>query len=192
MFNNKQYNVTQSSSFVDEFDTESAVSTAVAVEEDIEAVKFNSKISENFDKIIHYDNYAYQTQIKETENVYRQYTQGVNVDVVPSSTTMQFEGVSKADIYKDVRKETYSPSQTTTSLSSKSKLMVVFATAVIIMLSILVIFNTILLKSMNGVITEKQTQIESLIEQNSSRQAILDEVKSDETILEKAYELGMK
>ena len=115
---------------------------------------------------------------------------GVNIDARPTSTTMQFEGVHKSEIYRDVKEDTQVYA-TQTKSSQKSKLLLFFTSAIIVMLSVLVVFNTILLKNMNSVINEKQAEVQALLEENAKAQDILSEVSSEDRIIEEAIKNGM-
>lgn len=193
--NNYKQQIVKSDIYYDEFDytPTSSVQTQTAVlEQDSEAVKFNARIPENFDRIIHYDTYSKPQQVKDMHNVYVEHTTGINQNLRPTSTTMQFQGINKAEIYKDVRENATTTYQTATKTSSKSKLVVAFMTIAIVLLSVLIVFNTALLKSLNQTIFEKQAQVESLISQNNDALNSLEEVSSDQAIIEAANKLGMK
>ncbi len=195
MFNNRQSGITTSQTFVDEFDAVSVSDsfTPVAtctIEQDREAIEFNSRISQNFDKIVNYDTYAVRDRVVEDNRVYRSTFEGVNIDARPTSTTMQFEGVHKSEIYRDVKEDTQVYA-TQTKSSQKSKLLLFFTSAIIVMLSVLVVFNTILLKNMNSVINEKQAEVQALLEENAKAQDILSEVSSEDRIIEEAIKNGM-
>ncbi len=193
--NNYKQQIVKSDIYYDEFDytPTSSVQTQTAVlEQDSEAVKFNARIPENFDKIIHYDTYSKPQQVKDMHNVYVEHTTGINQNLRPTSTTMQFQGINKAEIYKDVRENATTTYQTATKTSTKSKLVVVFMTVAIVLLSVLIVFNTALLKSLNQTIFDKQAQVESLISQNNDAFNSLEEVSSDQAIIDAANKLGMK
>lgn len=193
--NNYKQQIVKSDIYYDEFDytPTSSVQTQTAVlEQDSEAVKFNARIPENFDRIIHYDTYSKPQQVKDMHNVYVEHSTGINQNLRPTSTTMQFQGINKAEIYKDVRENATTTYQTATKTSSKSKLVVAFMTVAIVLLSVLIVFNTALLKSLNQTIFEKQAQVESLISQNNDALNSLEEVSSDQAIIEAANKLGMK
>ena len=193
--NNYKQQIVKSDIYYDEFDytPTSSVQTQTAVlEQDSEAVKFNARIPENFDRIIHYDTYSKPQQVKDMHNVYVEHSTGINQNLRPTSTTMQFQGINKAEIYKDVRENATTTYQTATKTSSKSKLVVAFMTVAIVLLSVLIVFNTALLKSLNQTIFEKQAQVESLISQNNDALNSLEEVSSDQAIIDAANKLGMK
>ena len=193
--NNYRQQIVQSNTYFDEFDyaqnTGAQTQTAV-LEQDSEAVKFNARIPENFDKIIHYDSYCKPQQVRDMHNVYVEHTTGINQNLRPTSTTMQFQGINKAEIYKDVRENATTTYETTAKTSSKSKFLVAFMTVAIVLLSVLIVFNTALLKSLNQTIYEKQAQVESLISQNQDALNSLEQVSSDQAIIDAANKLGMK
>ncbi len=192
--NNYKQQIVKSDTYFDEFDytTTSSVQTQTAVlEQDSEAVKFNAKIPENFDKIIHYDTYSKPQQVRDAHNVYVEYTTGVNQNLRPTSTTMQFQGINKAEIYKDVRENATTSYETSSKTSNKSKFLVAFMTLAIVLLSVLIVFNTALLKNLNQTIVEKQAQVERLTNENQNALNELEQVSSDQAIIDVAKELGM-
>ena len=128
--------------------------------------------------------------MREREAIYNQYTSGVNCDLNPSSTTMQYKDMPKAEIYQDYRNDVaYYPE---TKIRPRAKVMVVVLALIIAMLSALVILNTALLNNMNSLINNRLSEIESL----QTRQVVLEEelagVSNDQTIIDKAGEIGMK
>ncbi len=192
--NNYKQQIAKSDTYFDEFDyqtTSNAQTQTAVLERDDEAVKFNSKIPENFDKIIHYDSYARPQQVKDVYQVNVEHATGVNQNLRPTSTTMQFQGMNKAEIYNDVRENATTMYDTGVKTSKKSKLILALCTVAIVVLSVLIVFNTALLKNMNQVILDKQAQVEALLEENKTAQNTLNEVSSDQTIIEKAQQLGM-
>ena len=192
--NNYKQQIVQSDVYFDEFDykTTSTAKTHTAVlENDSEAVKFNAKIPENFDKIIHYDTYAKPQQVKDVHRVYVEHTTGINQDLRPTSTTMQFQGLNKAEIYKDVRENSTATYETSTKTSKQSKILIAFMSVAIVLLSFLIVFNTILLKNLNQTIMNKQAEVQELLTQNEVANDRLNEVSSDQAIIDAAKELGM-
>ena len=104
MFNYRQSNVIEKNTFVDEFEIETKGETSVR-EVSSEEKAFNSRISDNFDRIIHYDTYNRTDAVRERNQTVSSFVQGVNYDATPSATTMQFENLSRAEIYQDYRAE---------------------------------------------------------------------------------------
>ncbi len=192
--NNYKQQIVKSDMYFDEFDyqtTSSSQTQTAVLERDSEAVKFNAKIPENFDKIIHYDTYAKPQQVKDVHRVYVEHTTGVNQDLRPTSTTMQFQGLNKSEIYKDVRENTTTTYETSTTTSKQSKLVIAFMSVAIVLLSFLIVFNTILLKNMNNTIQSKQAEVQRLLTQNEQAQSRLNDVSSDQAIIDAAKQLGM-
>ena len=189
MFNYRQSNVIEKNTFVDEFEVQSQVETKVATEAQSEEKAFNSKISDNFDRIMHYDAYDRTNAVKERNQTVSSFVAGVNYDATPSSTTMQFEKLSKAEIQQDYREESNYSTQTKVRLSAK---VAVIAMALIVaLLSLLLVLNTSLLKNLNGVIGGKTYEIQLLQEEYNSLQKELNEISSDEVIIDKAEDIGM-
>ncbi len=174
MFNNTKTDIIERNTYVDEFERETVASAPQRTASQ-EEIAFNSRISDNFDRILHYDMYQ-QNAVKERNETYQMYNTNVNTDVNPSSTTMQFRGMPKAEIYQDYKAQTTYEAQTT--IRPRAKLLMAVLSLVVIMLSTLVIFNTALLKDLNGVIEEKNGQIERLNEEKVALNDILDDISN--------------
>lgn len=188
MFNYKQSNVIERNSFVDEFEVNNEVNTQVNTLQNAnisdEAREFNSKIADNFDRIINYDAYNRTDAVKETQQTVNTFINGYNYDASPSSTTMQFENMPKAEIYQDYRVDTgYA---TTTKVRTSAKVAVVILSLIIVMLSALVVFNTSLLKNMNNSIDGKLSELQALEEEYTLLQGELNDVSNDQVIIDKA------
>ncbi|MBE5744501.1 MAG: hypothetical protein E7358_07350 [Clostridiales bacterium] len=188
MFNYKESNVIERNSFVDEFEVNNEVNTQVNTLPNAnvteEAREFNSRIADNFDRIINYDAYTRTDGVKETQQTVNSFVNGYNYDANPSSTTMQFENMPRAEIYQDFRVET--DYQTTTKVRTSAKVAVVILSLVIILLSALVVLNTSLLKNMNNTIDGKLSELQSLEQEYTSLQEELNDVSNDQTIIDKA------
>lgn len=188
MFNYKQSNVIERNSFVDEFEVnnesvqqENALSEVQVSEE---AREFNSRIADNFDRIINYDAYTRTDAVRETQQTVNTFLNGYNYDASPSATTMQFENMPKAEIYQDFRVDT--GYEATTKVRTSAKVAVVILSLVIALLSALVVFNTTLLRNMNTSIDGKINELKSLEQEYTSLQDELMEVSNDQTIIDKA------
>lgn len=184
MNNYKQSYITDRNTFVDEFESDTVTidkNEAVVNKVSEEEREFNSKIRGNFDKIINYNSYA--------GVVNEEYTRTF-VDDMPSSTTMQFSNEPASEIYRDYRPEVSEYDSTAKMRGGAKALVMVFA-AIILALSILIVFNTALLNNMNGLIAEKTAQIEVLEEKKALKEVELEQVSSDETVIESAKEYGM-
>ena len=189
MFNYRQSNVIEKNTFIDEFEMQSTIEAPAQAEVSSEEKAFNSRISDNFDRIMHYDTYNRTDAVKERNQTVSGFVSGVNYDATPSSTTMQFERMNRAEIYQDYRAE--SSYATQTKVRATAKLAVVVLALIVALLSALVIFNTSLLNNMNGVIDGKLSEVQALQEEYDALREELYEVSNDETIIEKAKDLGM-
>lgn len=189
MFNYRQSNVIEKNTFVDEFEVETKVETATKTEVSSEEAAFNSRIADNFDRIMHFEAYTGTNAVKERNQTVSSFVSGVDVDATPSSTTMQFENMNRAEIYQDYRVE--GGYQTKTKVRASAKLAVAVLAIIVALLSVLVILNTSLLKNLNGVIDGKLSEVSKLQSEYQSLQSELDEISSDETIIDKAKEIGM-
>ena len=189
MFNYRQSNVIEKNTFSDEFEvaTSSVEQTSNVSSEERE---FNSKIADNFDRIINYDAYARQDAVKEREDVVNSFVNGVNYGISPSSTTMQYKDMAKAEIYQDYRAE--ASYYTQTKVRTSAKLAVVILTLLVAVLSVLVVLNTSLLSNMNLLIGSRLSEVERLEEEYASLIDELGEVSSDQSIIDAATEIGMK
>ena len=188
MFNYKQSNVIERNSFVDEFEVnnESVQQENALPEVQVseEAREFNSRIADNFDRIINYDAYTRTDAVRETQQTVNTFLNGYNYDASPSATTMQFENMPKAEIYQDFRVDT--GYEATTKVRTSAKIAVVILSLVIALLSALVVFNTTLLRNMNTSIDGKMNELKSLEQEYTSLQEELSEVSNDQTIIDKA------
>lgn len=177
MFNNTKTNVIERNTYVDEYENvtvSSKVEQKVNVSE--EERVFNSRISDNFNRIIHYDTYNAQANVQERNQAYEKYSSAVNVDVNPSSTTMQFQGMPKAEIYQDFKVQDSALGQTV--VRPRGKLLLFALSVGVCMLSALVIFNTALLKNLDTVIEEKNAVIETLNEEKLALEDVLQDVSN--------------
>lgn len=189
MFNNKGSNVIEKNTFVDEFELQSTQTKQVSVERTEEEIAFNSRISDNFDRIMHYDSYNKAAEIQNREETMNSFISGGSYELRPSSTTMQYKDMPRAEIYQDYREETAYYTQT--KVKSSAKLLMVALTVVVMLLSALVIFNTSLLTTLSATISSKQSEAQALQEELSSLQEELSEVSSDENIIDAATDIGM-
>ncbi|MBO5926676.1 MAG: hypothetical protein J6Q38_03880 [Clostridia bacterium] len=173
MFNNTKTDIIDRNTYVDEFEREAPSNVAFAPErtQSQEEIAFNSRISDNFDRILHYDTYNQQNEVKRRNETYQMYSSNVNLDVNPSSTTMQFRGMPKAEIYQDYKVE--SNYEAKTIVRPRAKLLMFALSVVICLLSTLVIFNTALLKDLNGLIEQKTARIEELTEEKLALEDVL-------------------
>lgn len=189
MFNYRQSNVIEKNTFSDEFETVEQVAVkndAISSEER----EFNSKIADNFDRIINYDAYARQDAVKDREHAVNSFVNGANYEISPSATTMQYKDMPKAEIYQDYRAE--AGYYTQTKVRPSAKLAVVILTLIVAILSALVVLNTALLSNMNSLIGSRLSEVENLETEYASLVDELTEVSSDQSIIDAATEIGMK
>ena len=112
-------------------------------------------------------------------------------NLMPSSTTMQFESYEDNDIYEEVRPKNETDLQKKYKINTKGKVLIaVYALVVATILSLIVI-NSRMLKSLDNSISGYTSKITELTEQYSKVNEELDYVKSDEVIVEKAENFGM-
>lgn len=183
MFKNTKTDIIERNTYVDEFEREApqTVVSVATMERPVvapteEELAFNRRIPENFDRILHYDTYSKQDSVKQVNETYQMYSQSVNVDANPSSTTMQFAGMPKAEIYQDYKVET--EYETKTVVRPRAKILMALLSLAVCALSALVIFNTAVLKDLDTVIEEKNTQIQKLTEEKTALEDVLEEVSS--------------
>ena len=186
MLNNRQINVIERNSYVDEFEHETS---AEKVSVNSEERAFNAKISDNFDRIIHYDVYNKQADLQEINKTYEKFTANVNNDLNPSSTTMQFKGLPKAEIYQDYKTEqSYAVK---TQMRPRAKIMVACMAILICILSVFVVLNSALLNNMNDLIAQKNTTITELKGEKEYYEGVLSEITTPENIIDSAISGGM-
>lgn len=180
MFNNRQSDIIERCSYQDEFVTRTNDVASDTSSVSSEAHAFNSRIPDNFDRILHYDLYNAGEELRERNETYAKYTGAVNSDVNPSSTTMQFRGISKEEIYKDLRQDVVY--EQTTKVRTRGKVMLLAMTAIIVLLSVLVVFNTALLNNMSKLIAEKSSQIETLRQEKTALDMELEQIMNMEAL----------
>lgn len=119
-------------------------------------------------------------------------------DFMPTSTTMQFESSADNDVYEDLRvrnttnEKKQKKSGKAYKFNTKAKLLVaVYALVVVTILSLIVI-NSNMLKNLDNSIDNYSSQVTELTQEYNMVQEELEIAKSDETIIEKALEMGME
>ncbi|MBQ7373396.1 MAG: hypothetical protein IJW64_02385 [Clostridia bacterium] len=119
-------------------------------------------------------------------------------DFMPTSTTMQFESSADSDVYEDLRVKNTSEqkkqkkTEKAYKFNTKAKLLVaVYALVVVTILSLIVI-NSNMLKNLDNSIDNYSSQVTELTQEYNMVQQELEIAKSDETIIEKALEMGME
>ena len=119
-------------------------------------------------------------------------------DFMPTSTTMQFESSADNDVYEDLREKNIirekkeKKTNKAYKFNAKAKLLIaVYALVVVTILSLIVI-NSNMLKNLDNSIDNYSSQVTELTEEYNVVQQELQTAKSDETIIEKALEMGME
>ncbi len=189
MFNYRQSNVIEKNTFVDEFEAESVAPVQTREVSDEER-EFNARISDNFDRIINYDSYSRKEAVQERAQTVSSFVNGVNYEISPSATTMQYKDMAKAEIYQDYRVE--SGYYTQTKVRPGAKVVVAILTLIVAILSALVVLNTALLGNMNALIGNRLSEVEMLEAEYASLTEELESVSSDQSIIDAALDLGMK
>ena len=110
----------------------------------------------------------------------------VDEDLIPSSTTMQFESNEDNDIYEEVRPKNETDLQKKYKINTKGKVLIAVYALVIATILSLIVINSRMLKSLDNSISGYTGKITELTEQYTNVNAELDYVKSDEVIIEKA------
>ena len=111
-------------------------------------------------------------------------------DLMPSATTMQFMN-RRGEAYEDYRAEGERVASRKFKINAKAKVLIAVYALVVLTIFALIILNTTLLKSLDKTVAAKQMQIQQLTEENEMLARTLEDVSSDETIAEKAEEMGM-
>ena len=114
----------------------------------------------------------------------------VDEDLIPSSTTMQFESDEDNDIYEEVRPKNETDLQKKYKINTKGKVLIAVYALVIATILSLIVINSRMLRSLDNSISGYTGKITELTEQYTNVNAELDYVKSDEVIIEKAEAMG--
>ncbi len=164
------------------------VKTNVLEKEDVRERQY-TKDATNLDKILGMQD-ADDAKIL-GENVISAPSVEKDEDLMPSSTTMQFESYDDNDIYEEVRPKNETDLQKKYKINTKGKVLIaVYALVVATILSLIVI-NSRMLKSLDNSISGYSGKITELTEEYTKVNAELDYVKSDAVIIEKAEAFGM-
>ncbi len=163
------------------------VKTNVLEKEDARERQY-AKDATNLDKILEMQD-ADDTRIL-GENV-KAPLKEVDENLMPSSTTMQFESNEDNDIYEEVRPKNETDLQKKYKINTKGKVLIAVYALVIATILSLIVINSRMLKSLDNSISGYAGKITELTEQYTNVNAELDYVKSDEVIIEKAEAMGM-
>ncbi len=165
------------------------VKTNVLEKENVRERQY-AKDATNLDKILDMQN-ADDTKILGEKVREQAPVKEVDENLVPSSTTMQFESYDENDIYEEVRPKNETDLQKKYKINTKGKVLIaVYALVVATILSLIVI-NSRMLKSLDTSISGYANKVTELTEEYAKVTEELDFVKSDAVIVEKAEAFGM-
>lgn len=115
----------------------------------------------------------------------------VNEDFMPSATTMQFEK-ENSEVYEDLRAKNKHKEEKGYKLNTKAKLLVAVYSLVVATILSLIVINSRMLKNLDNSIDNYSSQVSALSSEYTAVMEELDVVMSDDTIIEKAIEMGME
>ena len=117
----------------------------------------------------------------------------LNEDVMPSSTTMQFEK-ENTEVYEDLRLKNKNKNKVEKNykISTKAKLLVAVYSLVVATILSLIVINSRMLKNLDNSIDNYSSQVSTLSQEYTVVMDELGDVMSDNTIIEKAIEMGME
>lgn len=166
------------------------VKTNVLEKENVRERQY-AKDATNLDKILDLQNSADDTKIFGEKVREQAPVKEVNENLMPSSTTMQFESYEENDIYEEVRPKNETDLQKKYKINTKGKVLIaVYALVVATILSLIVI-NSRMLKSLDTSISGYASKVTELTQEYAKVTEELDYVKSDAVIAEKAENFGM-
>ncbi|MBR2384999.1 MAG: hypothetical protein IKA99_05295 [Clostridia bacterium] len=117
--------------------------------------------------------------------------EALNEDIMPSSTTMQFDK-ENAEVYEDLKLKNKNKVEKNYKINSKAKLLVAVYSLVVATILSLIVINSRMLKNLDNSIDNYSSQVTTLNQEYSAVMDELGNVMSDETIIEKAVEMGME
>ena len=166
---------------------------SVAQEETIDEAR--ARMRGNLDMLLNYDRYTEQVvdSVEAPMLDEARVAEPVDIqdeDIRPTSTTMQFGDGDVDQIYNEIQRDN---KEETSSyrLNGKGKLVVVlYALAVTVILA-LIIINTGVLASLSGTREAKATELNTKIEQYQQLSANIEDISTNDYIIEQAEELGM-
>ena len=150
-------------------------------------------------KVYHTPTVELETDQKIIEMVYKSIFAGE--DLMPSNTTMQFDKNGNPEIFEDVRslnkgvsKENRDENKTRReySISAKGKVLIAVYALVVTTIFSLIILNSRMLKKLDNSINNYSSQVSELSKEYTQVMEELDVAMSDETIIEKALQMGME
>ena len=115
-----------------------------------------------------------------------------NVDLKPSTTTMQFEKSEQNDIYQEIRPAVSSKEEKGYKINTRSKVLIAVYALVVVTIFSLIILNSRMLKNLDNSIDNYSAQVAELTVERNEIMNELNQVMSDDVIIEKAVEMGME
>ncbi len=155
----------------------------------------NNKYSVGWEKIFGNDNTTViddvKTQIIDASKNNPVYDESA---VTPTSTTMQYQGMTKEELEDDYRTDVDIDENLDQQfkLSVVGKIVIAIYTAIMIGIFAVVIMNTKTLKSMAYVVDTKQDVLYVLQQEADDLNVVLDEAMNEQVIIEKAQQMGME
>ncbi|MBR2336836.1 MAG: hypothetical protein IKA61_02700 [Clostridia bacterium] len=117
----------------------------------------------------------------------------LNEDVMPSSTTMQFEK-ENTEVFEDLRAKNKAGKKVEKNykINTRAKLLVAVYSLVVATILSLIVINSRMLKNLDNSIDNYSSQVQVLNQEYSVVMDELTDVMSDETVIDKAVEMGME
>lgn len=117
----------------------------------------------------------------------------LNEDIMPSTTTMQFEKAN-TEVYEDLRLKNKSKNKVEKSykINTKAKLLVAVYSLVVATILSLIVINSRMLKNLDNSIDNYTSQVANLNQEYTAVMDELDYAMSEENIIDKAIEMGME
>ena len=117
----------------------------------------------------------------------------LNEDIMPSVTTMQFER-ENTEVYEDLRLKNKNKNKVEKNykINTKAKLLVAVYSLVVATILSLIVINSRMLKNLDNSIDNYSSQVSSLSKEYSAVVDELNYVMSEETIIDKAVQMGME
>lgn len=117
----------------------------------------------------------------------------LNEDIMPSTTTMQFEKAN-TEVYEDLRvkNKNKNKDEKNYKINTKAKLLVAVYSLVVATILSLIVINSRMLKNLDNSIDNYTSQVASLNQEYTAVMDELDYAMSEEIIIDKAIEMGME
>ena len=174
-------------------------------ERNSEALRHESNIKKNWEQLMSFNKRqdapikkglkAYQAPtVKYQMNAFVEEEKAVetNIDLKPSTTTMQFEKREENDIYQEIRPVNQTKEDKGYKINTKGKVLIAVYALVVVTIFSLIVLNSRMLRNLDNSIDNYSAQVERLTEQREEVYTQLNQVMSDDVIIEKAVEMGME